>query len=169
MLPHESERIRNVFSDAPIDAVTPQIIAQYRDSRTAKVRANREISLLSHIYNIAREWGLTEANPAAGVRKNKEAPRDFYASEEIWSAVYAVAASELRDAMDLAYLTAQRPADTLSMREADVVNEFLQVSQGKTSKKLRIRLTAAGALNDLGMLVERLIAQRRARRVRNPY
>jgi hypothetical protein len=55
MLPHESERIRNVFSDAPIDAVTPQIIAQYRDSRTAKVRANREISLLSHIYNIARE------------------------------------------------------------------------------------------------------------------
>lgn len=28
---------------------TPQIIAQYRDSRTAKVRANREISLLSHI------------------------------------------------------------------------------------------------------------------------
>lgn len=95
-----------------IDAVTPQIIAQYRDSRTAKVRANREISLLSHIYNIAREWGLTDANPAAAVRKNKEAPRDFYASEEIWSAVYAVAASELRDAMDLAYLTAQRPADT---------------------------------------------------------
>jgi integrase len=112
---------------------------------------------------------LTEANPAAGVRKNKEAPRDFYASEEIWSAVYAVAASELRDAMDLAYLTAQRPADTLSMREADAVNEFLQVSQGNTSKKLRIRLTAAGAMNDLGALVERLIAQRRTCGVRNPY
>ncbi|WP_442969514.1 tyrosine-type recombinase/integrase [Pseudomonas sp. SED1] len=147
----------------------PQIIAQYRDSRTAKVRANREISLLSHAYNIAREWGLTENDPAADVRKNKEAPRDFYATEEIWSAVYAVAASELRDAMDLAYLTAQRPADTPSMREADAVNEFLQVSQGKTSKKLRIRLTAAGALNDPGTLVARLIEQRRSRGVRNPY
>lgn len=53
--------------------MTPQIIAQYRDSRTAKVRANQEISLLSHIYNIAREWGVGENNPAAGVRKNKEA------------------------------------------------------------------------------------------------
>ena len=149
--------------------MTPQIIAQYRDSRTAKVRANREISLLSHIYNIAREWGLTENNPAAGVRKNKEAPRDFYATEEIWSAVYSVAASELRDAMDLAYLTGQRPADVLSMREADAVNEFLQVAQGKTFKKLRIRLTAAGVLNDLGTLVARLIEQRRTRGVRNPY
>lgn len=103
------------------------------------------------------------------MRKNKEVPRDFYATEEIWSAVYAVAASELRDAMDLAYLTAQRPADTLSMCEADAANEFLQVSQGKTSKKLRIRLTAAGALNDLGALVARLIEQRRSRGVRNPY
>lgn len=163
------KQLRKAFSDAPIDAVTPQIIAQYRDSRTAKVRANREISLLSHIYNIAREWGLTENNPAAGVRKNKEAPRDFYATEEIWSAVYAVAASELRDAMDLAYLTGQRPADVLSMREADAVNEFLQVSQSKTAKKLRIRLTAAGNLNDLGALVERLIEQRRSRGVRTPY
>lgn len=162
------KKLRKAFCDAPIDAVTPQIIAQYRDGRTAKVRANREISLLSHIYNIAREWGLTENNPAAGVRKNKEAPRDFYATEEIWNAVYGIAASELRDAMDLAYLTGQRPADVLSMREVDAVNEFLQVAQGKTARKLRIRLTAAGALNDLGTLVARLIEQRRLRGVRTP-
>jgi hypothetical protein len=51
------KQLRKAFSDAPIDAVTPQVIAQYRDGRSAKVRANREISLLSHIYNIAREWG----------------------------------------------------------------------------------------------------------------
>ena len=56
----------------------PQAISQYRDKRTGKVRANREISLLSHIYNIAREWRLTDKkNPAAGVRKNKETPACF--------------------------------------------------------------------------------------------
>jgi hypothetical protein len=49
-------QLRKAFSEAPINAVTPQVIAQYRDKRTGKVRANREISLLSHIYNIAREW-----------------------------------------------------------------------------------------------------------------
>ncbi len=41
----------------PIDSITPATIAGYRDARTAKVRANREIATLSHIFNIAREWG----------------------------------------------------------------------------------------------------------------
>lgn len=162
-------QLRKAFSDAPINAVTPQAIAQYRDKRTGKVRANREISLLSHIYNIAREWGISDKeNPAAGVRKNKEKPRDFYADAEIWDAVYSLAVPELRDAMDLAYLTGQRPADVLS-RAADVVGEYLQVAQGKTSKKLRIRLISSEANNGLGALIERLLQQRKARAVRNPY
>ncbi|QWE81227.1 tyrosine-type recombinase/integrase [Pseudomonas donghuensis] len=164
------KQLRAAFSDAPIDAITPQIIAQYRDKRSGKVRANREISLLSHIYNMAREWGITEReNPAAGVRKNKERPRDFYASPEIWNAVYSCAVSELRDAMDLAYLTGQRPADVLSMRATDCVDGHLQVAQGKTSKKLRIQLETNGQTNELGRLVERLLKQRKERGARNPY
>lgn len=163
-------QLRAAFSDAPIDAITPQIIAQYRDKRSGKVRANREISLLSHIYNMAREWGVTEReNPAAGVRKNKERPRDFYAGPEIWNAVYDRAASELRDAMDLAYLTGQRPADVLIMRAADCDDKYLQVAQGKTSKKLRIELRSGDQVNHLGLLVERLLNQRKTRGVRNPY
>jgi integrase len=163
-------QLRKAFNEAPIDAVTPQVIAQYRDKRTGKVRANREISLLSHIYNIAREWGISnKENPAAGVRKNKETPRDFYADATIWNAVYAVAVPELRDAMDLAYLTGQRPADVLAMRVSDVVENFLQVAQRKTSKKLRIRLGAGDAINGLGELIERLLKQRKALAVKNPY
>lgn len=164
------KQLRQAFSGAPVDAVTSQMIAQYRDARTAKVRANREISLLSHIYNIAREWGITDKNPAAGVRKNKETPRDYYARDEVWKAVYGKAPSELRDAMDLAYLTGQRPSDVLGMREPDVQGGFLLVDQGKTSKKLRIRLAAAdGETNALGVLIERLQQQRRVRHVRGPY
>lgn len=164
------KQLRAAFSEAPIDAITPQIIAQYRDKRSGKVRANREISLLSHIYNMAREWGITEKeNPAAGVRKNKERPRDFYAGPAIWDAVYRWASSELRDAMDLAYLSGQRPADVLSMRATDCVDGHLQVAQGKTSKKLRIQLETSGQINELGLLLERLIQQRKERGVRNPY
>lgn len=165
------KQLRAAFGSAPVDAITPHVIAQYRDARTAKVRANREISLLSHIYNVAREWGLiTVDNPVTGVRKNKEKPRDFYATDEIWNAVYAQAASELRDAMDLAYLTGQRPSDVLSMRATDVIGEYLHVAQGKTSKKLRIQLlnSEAGS-NGLGVLILRLLEQRKARAVRNPY
>ncbi|WP_095162664.1 tyrosine-type recombinase/integrase [Pseudomonas sp. Irchel 3F5] len=164
------KQLRAAFNEAPIDAITPQIIAQYRDKRTGKVRANREIALLSHIYNMAREWGITEReNPATGVRKNKERPRDFYAGAEIWDAVYRRAAPELRDAMDLAYLSGQRPADVLSMRATDCTDGHLQVTQGKTSKKLRIQLETNGQMNGLGLLLERLLQQRRDRGVRNPY
>ncbi|CAM3933892.1 tyrosine-type recombinase/integrase [Pseudomonas wadenswilerensis] len=164
------KQLRAAFSEAPIDAITPQILAQYRDKRSGKVRANREIALLSHIYNMAREWGITEKeNPATGVRKNKERPRDFYAGPEIWNAVYQYAAPELRDAMDLAYLTGQRPGDVLSMRAADCIPGFLQVAQGKTSKKLRIQLNTNNRPNQLGLLVERLLEQRTERGVRNPY
>lgn len=48
-----------VFQNAPIDAITPQVVAQYRDARTA-TRGNREIALLSHVFNIARELGHTK-------------------------------------------------------------------------------------------------------------
>lgn len=164
------KQLRAAFSDAPVEAVTPQVIAQYRDKRTAKVRANREIALLSHIYNIAREWGITNMeNPAKGVRKNKETPRDFYARDEVWNAVYGHACIELRDAMDLAYLTAQRPSDVLVARAADIQEGFLLVAQGKTSKKLRIRLLAGDVPTALGVLVEKLQEQRKERRVVGPY
>ena len=71
--------------------------------------------------------------------------------------------------MDLAYLTGQRPADVRAMRANDVVDGFLEVAQGKTSKKLRIRLNANDQRNQLGVRMERLLAQRKARGVCNPY
>jgi integrase len=42
-----------------------------------------------------------------------------------------VATEELRNAMDLAYLTGQRPSDALRMTEDDIVSGFLVVSQGR--------------------------------------
>ena len=164
------KQLRKAFDDAPIEAITPQVLAQYRDRRTGKVRANREIALLSHIFNIAREWGVTDqGNPATGVRKNKERPRDFYAGPAIWNAVYAKASPDLRDAMDLAYLTGQRPADVLAFRASDIVDGYLQISQAKTTKKLRIRLIVGEQHNQLSGLLDRLTEQRRTRGVRNPY
>jgi len=157
-------KLRAVFDSAPIDGITPQIIAQYRDKRgaAAPVRANREITLLSHVFNMAREWGFTaKENPVKGVRKNKEKPRDYYAEDDVWKAVYAKACNELKDAMDLNYLTGQRPADVLKMRLTDVKDGALEVRQNKTSKKLRILLEADGVRTELGCLIDRIKARDR--------
>ncbi|AOZ48908.1 tyrosine-type recombinase/integrase [Chromobacterium vaccinii] len=158
-------QLRPVFDSAPIDSITPQHIAKYRDKRSAKVRANREISLFSHVFNMAREWGYTaKENPVRGVRKNKETPRDYYAEQDVWDAVYAVASEELQDAMDLAYLTGQRPADVLKMKETDIRNGALEVRQNKTRAKLRILLNAEdGSRTQLGQLLDRI--RRRPRKV----
>lgn len=164
----ELKQLRKAFDNAPIDAITPQVVAQYRDARTAKVRANREIALLSHVFTIAREWGMTEkANPCAGVRRNKETPRDFYADSAVWDAVYVQAAQELKDAMQLAYLTGQRPADVLKITVNDLSDDFLIVSQGKTQKRLRISLRFEGMDTKLSMFIKDLMERRILSGIRN--
>lgn len=157
----ELKQLRKAFESAPIESITPKVVAQYRDARTAKVRANREIALLSHAFTIAREWGLTDkANPCFGVRRNKEKPRDYYAGEIVWNAVYSEAAQELKDAMDLAYLTGQRPADVLKIAATDLNNGFLLISQGKTEKRLRLRLEDAGIQSGLSTFIDDLLERR---------
>ena len=156
----EFKHLRKGFDTAPIDAITPSMVAQYRDARTAKTRANREIALLSHVFNMAREWGFTDKeNPCAGVRKNKEKIRDFYANDVVWAAVYTQAPQELKDAMDLAYLTGQRPADVIAMSQGDIEGDYLTVKQGKTGKRLRILMQVNGIKNSLGLLIEAIVAR----------
>lgn len=158
----ELKQLRPLFDEAPIDSITPSMVAGYRDARTAKVRANREIALLSHIFNMAREWGLTEReNPCQGIRKNKETPRDYYANAVVWDAVYEMAEPELKESMDLAYLTGQRPADVILMRSDDREGDYFMVIQGKTKQKLRIMLKTEAGENSLGKLI-REISERNA-------
>lgn len=166
---HELKQLRAVFDSAPVDAITPQHIAQYRDKRTAKVRANRELSLLSHVYNMAREWGYTaRENPCRGIRKNKETPRAFYVDDAVWQAVYSAAAPEMQDAMDVAYLTGQRPADVLKIHLADIDANAITVLQNKTGKRLRILLNDdTCARTQLGQLVDKI--RTRPRKIRSMH
>lgn len=73
--------------------------------------------------------------------------RDIYIEDNILAAVYEQACQPLRDALDLAYLTGQRPADVIGFSATDVVDGVLLIDQGKTSKKLR--MTIEGQLDVL--------------------
>ncbi|WP_072632849.1 tyrosine-type recombinase/integrase [Pandoraea apista] len=104
-----------------------------------QVRANREKALFSHFWNKAREWGYTNLqNPCAGIKGFRERARDVYIEDAQYRAIYENARQPLRDAMDLAYLTGQRPSDVLKMRDQDIMDGYLCVQQGKTRVKLRI-------------------------------
>jgi integrase len=145
-----------VFFDnppAPIEQITPQHIGEYMKWRkSAPVRANREKALFSHIFNKAREWGYTSAaNPCAGIKGYTEHGRDVYVEDETYQAVWDAADWPTRDAMDLAYLTGQRPSDVLKMRLKDIRDGFLWLTQGKTGAKLRMAIEG-----ELAALVERI-------------
>lgn len=162
----ELAKLLAFFDDppGPLDAIEPQHVKQYLKWRkAAPVRANREKALLSHIWNWAREQGYTALpNPCAGVRGAREEGRDTYIEDDAYAAIWKAADAGLRDAMDLAYLTGQRPADTLRMRETDIRDGVLHVQQGKTGERLRI---AVGG--ELAALIERIKARKAAFSVYN--
>ena len=159
----ELKRLEAVFGASPIETITPVDVATYLDGRVDKegkpapVRANREISLLSHIINFARRRGFTTMpNPCAGVKRNKEAGRDRYVEDPEFDAIYGKADEILRDALDLLLLTGQRPGDVLKMKRTDIRDGALWVRQGKTRKPLRITDEA-----DLAAALERMNGRKR--------
>lgn len=151
---------------APLNQIKPIHIRQYLDWRQAKSRANREKALISHIWNKAREWGYTELpNPCAGVKGNKETGRkEIYIEDEIFDRVYQVASAPLQDAMALAYLTGQRPSDVLKMRETDIIDNCIEVTQDKTGKKLRISIEG-----ELESLMQRILKRKSQHVIRSLY
>lgn len=73
------KKIRAVFCDMPLLAIKPRHLYQYHDKRDAKVSAKREVSLLSHAYQKAVEWGYIDKHPFKGeVILGGEKPRDRY-------------------------------------------------------------------------------------------
>lgn len=147
------KRVAANFSDAPFDQVRPmhikQFLAKHKDKPTT---ANRCKRLISTIWNHARGWGYTDlANPCAGIKGHALAKRATYITDAVFRAVYDEAGAPLRDAMDLAYLTGQRPADALRMSEHDIIDGHLIVTQAKTQQPLRITITG-----DLAELIRRI-------------
>lgn len=151
---------------APLEQIKPIHIRQYLDWRTAKTRANREKALFSHIWNKAREWGYTELpNPCQGIKGYKETGRkEIYIEDNVFNSVYQKASQPLRDAMDMAYLTGQRPSDILRMSETDIIDGTIQIRQAKTGKKLRISIE-----EDLHILIQRILARKSQYVVRSLY
>ena len=140
----EIANLLKVFAHMPIDAIEPMDIRQYMNVRgqVAKVRANREKALFSHLFNKAREWGYTATqNPCQGVKGFKESGRSRHITDAEFDQVKAQAHFTVVDAMDLALLTGQRPADVLKLKRTDIRDGALWIVQNKTGARLGIEIT----------------------------
>ena len=153
----ELRRLELVFGRMPIDAIKPFHINRYLAERgkSAKVRANRERALFSHVFNFARQHGFTDSmNPCLGIKGHKEKGRDRYVEDDEFLAVWNKTDQPVQDAMDLAHLTGQRPADLLKFNLSDVRGQMLALQQGKTGTKLIINIEG-----ELKELIERILSR----------
>ena len=160
------KKILEFFNNPPVtlDAIEALHVRQYLDLRgqSSKVQANRERALISHIWNNARQWGYTnKINPCQGVEGFTETPREVYIEDNIYKMVYEVACQPLKDAIDLAYLVGQRPADTIKLSEIDIQDGVLHVKQGKTGSKVRVSING-----QLKQVIDRIILRKATFKVR---
>jgi len=130
-------RLRPVFGKSTWDAVTLPFLKSYLKKRSAKTQANREMALLSIVWNYARLEGLTALPwPAAGMKrskwKNKENPRQFEVTDALFDAVYAQADQTLKDCMDIATATGLRLTDVRTIAMPN--NGKLRFQAHKTAK-----------------------------------
>ena len=133
-----------VYGQMDIDAIRPAHIIPYYHRRSSKASAKKEIKFLSVLCNwaIARGY-MTAVNPVTGLTRQMKVDerRKIYVSDEEFALVYKHSKDVLRDALDIAYLTGQRPADVKKLRWDDVKNGHLEITQNKTGEKLRIEIT----------------------------
>lgn len=150
--------LRKVFGAATWDATKLTHLVGYLRARKAKTQANREMALLSIIWNKARLWGMTDTPwPAAGMErsrwKNPEQAREFEVTDELFNALYAQAEPMLKDCMDLSTSTGMRLTDCRTvLLPAD---NTLRVRASKTNKRGGFDLSLSQVLPDL-------LAKRRA-------
>lgn len=151
------------FADAPLSQIKPVNIRHFLDDHADKpTTANRCKRVFSVMWNKARGWGYTDLpNPCEGIQGHSLEKRTVYISDAIYQAVWAAASAPLRDAMDLAYLTGQRPADALKMTEHDVIDGHLIVTQEKTKQPLRIKI-----VGELATLLARIDARKAGHKVK---
>lgn len=152
------KELRLAFKGAMLDQIQPKHVLSYLERRTAKISANREIAVLSIVWNWARGKGLTDkANPCAGIEKNPESARTRYVNDAEYTEVYGRAEYVLKDSMDLLLLTSHNPTDIMRLTKHDLADGTLWVRRGKTGKKVRFRIQGR-----LKTVLERILARPRA-------
>lgn len=153
----DSEPLKTWFGKMSPSLIDPTHKAGYLDKGAElgrAVRANREIACMSSMLSwLARTGeGGVKRNPwiGAGIKRNKETPRERYVEHSEYQEVRALATKQVRGLMDLIYRTLQRPEDIIGWTPANIVvkNEpdgtrrpVIRIPQSKTGATVDIAIT----------------------------
>ncbi|WP_349616966.1 tyrosine-type recombinase/integrase [Azotobacter salinestris] len=126
-------QFRKAFTGKGIDQITIRMVAELLDSLTPRA-ANQARALLIDIFNHAAAKGLCPDNPAASTMPKIEKKQRKRHTIDGLRAIREKSPLWLKNAIDLALITAQRRTDILDMKFEDVRDGYLYVVQQKTAK-----------------------------------
>lgn len=130
-----------VFGAVQAAFVRPSDIATYLDKRSAPIRANREMALLSNLLALGIRRGLLDANPCRQVRRNKEQPRTraVEPSELVvflsWARNQGHSAQVLAGMAEFAALTGNRRIEFRALTWLQVSDDAVRLSRAKQRGK----------------------------------
>lgn len=127
--------LRVAFAGFDADEVTQKAIYRYMDGRTSKVRANRELALMSMVYQYGIKWGAVTMNPCKGIMRHREKPRDRMILDWEYTAFKEYAGPFIAAYMDVKLLTALRQGDLLAMTLDQLKEDGIHLTVSKTKKR----------------------------------
>lgn len=149
------KELEKVFARGVVAAIKPKDIARYlRVHRvSAPVVANREVALLSNLFNLAVELGDMDRNPCKEVRRNPEESRDRLVEMEefepfvAWALQQGASNVVLVSMAQFAALTGNRRAEFLKLHWPQVDEHVVRLQRakqrGKKSKRELIGVSTA--------------------------
>jgi site-specific recombinase XerD len=119
------------------DDLTSQDVAAYLEMREQQGHGacgNREMAVLSSVYNHGMRIRACVVNPCIGVRRNVEEARTYYVDDESLRLAMKHANPGLRHLIWAAYLTGFRQKDLRNLTKENVTVDGLKVVQSKDGK-----------------------------------
>ena len=134
-------RIEYGFAEFTPDIIRASDITRFLDLyEDTPNMANRMLTVLKAIFERAVRQGLTDANPAYGIKRFEESRRDRYLTDGEYRAIRAAANPTVKLVMDVCYLTGQRISDVLAIEHSHISAEGILFQQGKTGKRLLVEM-----------------------------
>lgn len=136
--------LKEFFKGETLQSLGPEKIERFKAKRKAEVSpatVNRELACLKTMFSKAVEWGRTEKNPAAKVKKFRENPgRERILSPEEARRLIECAAPSIRPVLILALNTGMRRTEILSLkwRDVDFAKSFILIEDSKSGKSRKV-------------------------------
>lgn len=159
------KQLAKVFENSPAVAIKPPHVVRYlrTERASAPIVANREVALLSNLFNLAVELGEVDRNPCKEVRRNPEESRDRLVEKKeldpfvAWALQQGPSAVVLTSMAQFSALAGNRRAEFLKLHWPQVDDEVIRLQRAKQrSKKTKRELV--GMSDALRMVLDRMRA-----------